>query len=258
MSGCTMPCSRMESASSRSASAEKSLRGCSGHGRMRSSGTRCTRSRVSGAGDRTTGCETGAAGAGAGWVRTGLPPNNAPRPRPKAGFAMRAECRRAGELSMQVTCDTWQVTRFTISHCVRFRVTCHLSLATRLLSCICESQERTHRRPDRVLPRTGTRRALRRLFRLLQPATFLRGARSAGRFVAPGQIRAQRSVLQGADSTGRRICPSAKKSSASRRRAVQARAGESRKISAPARAIGCRRRMQVDPKLARKLGSCAF
>ena len=46
-----------------------------------------------GAGDGTT-------GAWAGWVKTGLPPNNAPRPRPKAGLAMRAECRRAGELSM--------------------------------------------------------------------------------------------------------------------------------------------------------------
>jgi hypothetical protein len=38
-------------------------------------------------------------GAGAGGVKTGLPPNNAPRPRPKAGFAMRAGCRRAGKLS---------------------------------------------------------------------------------------------------------------------------------------------------------------
>jgi hypothetical protein len=63
MSGCTMPCSRMESASSLNASAEKSLRGCSGHGRMRSSGTRCTRSRVSGArgghGVETGGCRRG-------------------------------------------------------------------------------------------------------------------------------------------------------------------------------------------------------
>jgi hypothetical protein len=75
------------------------LRGCSEHGRIRSSGTRCTRSCRSDAGYRTTGCETGAPGAGVGWVRTRLPPNNAPRPRPKAGFAMRAECRRAGELS---------------------------------------------------------------------------------------------------------------------------------------------------------------
>ena len=93
MSGCTMPCSRMESASSRSASAEKSLRGWSGQGRIRSSGTRWTCSRVSGAGAGTgVGAGDGAPGAGAGWVRTGLPPSNAPRPRPKAGFAMRAEC----------------------------------------------------------------------------------------------------------------------------------------------------------------------
>ena len=53
-----MPCSRMESASSRSASAEKSLRGWSGQGRIRSSGTRWTCSRVSGAG-AGTGLEQG-------------------------------------------------------------------------------------------------------------------------------------------------------------------------------------------------------
>ena len=33
-------------------------------------------------------------------VSGGLPPSNAPRPRPNAGFAMRAECRRAGKLSI--------------------------------------------------------------------------------------------------------------------------------------------------------------
>jgi hypothetical protein len=38
----------------------------------------------------------------------GLLPNNAPRPRPKAGFAMRPECRRAGELSIQST-SRWYV-----------------------------------------------------------------------------------------------------------------------------------------------------
>jgi uncharacterized protein YbjT (DUF2867 family) len=38
-------------------------------------------------------------GAG-GDVSGGLPPSNAPRPRPNAGFAMRAECRRAGKLSI--------------------------------------------------------------------------------------------------------------------------------------------------------------
>ena len=32
-------------------------------------------------------------------VAIGLPPNNAPKPRPKAGFAIRLECRRAGEMS---------------------------------------------------------------------------------------------------------------------------------------------------------------
>ena len=41
-------------------------------------------------------------GASAGLEMTGVPPNSAPRPRPKAGFAMRAECRRAGELSISV------------------------------------------------------------------------------------------------------------------------------------------------------------
>ena len=41
------------------------------------------------------------AGAEPGGLAIGLSPNNAPRPRPKAGFAMRPECRRAGELSIQ-------------------------------------------------------------------------------------------------------------------------------------------------------------
>jgi hypothetical protein len=56
MSGWTMPCSRMESASSLQRFGGKSLRGWSGHGRIRSSGTRWTRSRVSGAG---AGCRSG-------------------------------------------------------------------------------------------------------------------------------------------------------------------------------------------------------
>ena len=49
MSGCTMPCSRMESESSFNASAENSLRGWSADGRTRFNGTRCTRSCGSGA-----------------------------------------------------------------------------------------------------------------------------------------------------------------------------------------------------------------
>ena len=41
----------------------------------------------------------------------GLSPNNAPRPRPKAGFAMRPECRRTGEMSIQSTTSPAQLTR---------------------------------------------------------------------------------------------------------------------------------------------------
>ena len=40
----------------------------------------------------------------------GLSPNNAPRPRPNAGFAMRPECRRAGEMSIQSTTSPGQLT----------------------------------------------------------------------------------------------------------------------------------------------------
>ena len=65
---------------------------------MRSSGTRCTRSRASVA-DAASGTVF-EIGAGTGGLAMGLSPNNAPRPRPKAGFAMRPECRRAGELSI--------------------------------------------------------------------------------------------------------------------------------------------------------------
>ena len=53
-----------------------------------------------GCGSRSRWRLNGGRGRGCGG-RTGLPPNNAPRPRPKAGFAMPAECRRAGELSMR-------------------------------------------------------------------------------------------------------------------------------------------------------------
>ena len=66
-----MPCSRMESASSRNASSENSLRGWSADGRMRFSGTRSTRSRLSGAGAAVTG--GGRDGAGAGDMSGGLP-----------------------------------------------------------------------------------------------------------------------------------------------------------------------------------------
>ena len=63
-----------------------------GRARTRSSGTRWTRSRGSAAG-AGSGTVVGTA-AGTGGLAMGLPPNNAPRPRPKAGFAMRPECRR--------------------------------------------------------------------------------------------------------------------------------------------------------------------
>ena len=92
------PCSLMESASSRKASREKAFRGWNGQGWMRANGTR-----------RTCSLEVEAtavvvvvfeAGAGGGVFAKGLPPKSAPRPLPKAGFAMRPECRRAGELSI--------------------------------------------------------------------------------------------------------------------------------------------------------------
>jgi hypothetical protein len=91
----------------------KSLRGWSAEGRMRSSGTRWTCSRKSGA-------VAGIAGwtAGADCVKAGLPPSKAPKPRPKAGFAIKVKCRmknavfrnkaktprQADDLSMLVTC----------------------------------------------------------------------------------------------------------------------------------------------------------
>src|SRR5439155_13408915 len=77
---------------------EKSLRGCKGHGRIRSSGTRWTCSRVSGAG-LASGVKV-ATGTGDGGLAIGLPPNNAPRPRPKAGLAMPPDCRSAMRLSI--------------------------------------------------------------------------------------------------------------------------------------------------------------
>src|ERR1017187_6185251 len=112
MSGCTMPCSRMESASSCNASAANSLRGCKAEGRMRFNATRWTRSRLSGAVAAATG--GGMMGVEAGCVSGGLPLINAPRPRPNAGFAMRAECRRAGKLSTRGTADARRWTRIQI------------------------------------------------------------------------------------------------------------------------------------------------
>src|SRR5438105_6879363 len=58
-----------------------------------------TRSR--GSADGETGCWiTFGTAAGTGVLDTGLPPSNAPRPRPRAGFAMGPECRSAGSLSI--------------------------------------------------------------------------------------------------------------------------------------------------------------
>jgi hypothetical protein len=85
----------MESASSRSVSGAKSLRGCSDPGRMRPSGTRCTCSRVSSAGMEAGVVIAPGARIGCGGLPTvGVPPRRAPRPRPKAGFAMPPECRK--------------------------------------------------------------------------------------------------------------------------------------------------------------------
>src|SRR6185436_5139654 len=102
-----MPRSWIESASSRNVSAGKSLRGCNGHGRTQFNGTWRTWSPGDAPGVGAVGVVSagvvGATGAaGAGLEMTGVPPNSAPRPRPKAGFAMRAECRRAGELSISL------------------------------------------------------------------------------------------------------------------------------------------------------------
>src|SRR5258706_7742350 len=59
---------------------------------------RCTRSRVSAKGSATTvAIEVPDCGAGSACGET--PPNNAPSPRPNAGFDMPRECRRTGELS---------------------------------------------------------------------------------------------------------------------------------------------------------------
>jgi len=102
-----MPRSRIESASSRNVSAGKSLRGCNAHGRIPFNGTCRTRSPgappgVGAGGDASAGVVGAGGVAGAGLEMTGVPPNSAPRPRPKAGLAMRAECRRAGALSILV------------------------------------------------------------------------------------------------------------------------------------------------------------
>lgn len=102
MSGWTMPCSRMESASSCRASRAKSLRGWNGQGRTRVSGTRWTRSRESGAGTGSVaGLATAArfAATGDAVAAGGLPANSAPRPRPRAGLDIRKECEAAAGLS---------------------------------------------------------------------------------------------------------------------------------------------------------------
>src|SRR5258705_4123706 len=100
-----MPCSFIESLNSRNASAENSFRGWNGHGWMRSKAIRCTRSLVSAAGAED-GAETGAefvAKGGVGGLAIGLPPKSAPKPLPRAGFAMRSECRTGERLSISVT-----------------------------------------------------------------------------------------------------------------------------------------------------------
>src|SRR5678816_1776737 len=92
-----MPCSLMESANSRSASAGKSLRGCSADGWIRLSGIRSTRSRGSTDG---IGAVTVAASAVApGFVVVGVPPSRAPNPRPKADLGMARECRSPKKMS---------------------------------------------------------------------------------------------------------------------------------------------------------------
>src|ERR1041385_2275086 len=65
---------------------------------MRSRAMRCTRSRVSAKGAVTT-VAIEVPGCGAGSACGETPPNNAPSPRPNAGFDMPPECRRAVELS---------------------------------------------------------------------------------------------------------------------------------------------------------------
>src|ERR1035441_6584968 len=74
---------------------------------MRRSAPRCPRSRGSAA-EAASGTVV-EMGAEPGGLAMGLSPNNAPRPRPKAGFAMRPECRRAGELSIQSTTSPGQL-----------------------------------------------------------------------------------------------------------------------------------------------------
>ncbi len=95
ISGWTMPCSRIESASSRNASSENFLRGCNEQGRIRSKAIRRTRSPASRALDGLV--NDVADGAGAVGFPTGRePPIKAPNPRPKAGFAIPRDCRREG------------------------------------------------------------------------------------------------------------------------------------------------------------------
>ena len=78
----------------------KSLRGCSGQGRMRSSGTRSTRPRGSAAAVAAGAGMAAVTGDSGGAMPTaGAPPSRAPKPRPKAGLAMRPECRREARMS---------------------------------------------------------------------------------------------------------------------------------------------------------------
>ena len=102
MSGWTMPCSRMESASSRRDSGGKifarleGARADLGHGHTADLIARHGRARgrdgVRHGGWRNdVGGGVGSGVTGAGLEMTGVPPNSAPRPRPKAGFDMRAE-----------------------------------------------------------------------------------------------------------------------------------------------------------------------
>src|ERR1039458_267611 len=79
-----MPCSWMESASSRRDSAEKAWRGCNGEDRIRATGTRWTVS------------EDAVLSGAAGWPEAPIPASKALSPRPKMGFAMAQKLRANG------------------------------------------------------------------------------------------------------------------------------------------------------------------
>lgn len=92
-----MPWDFIESASSCSDSGEKSLRGWKAHGWIWETGTWRMTSRAATADAEVAAAESaGAVGTGGGGgvdlLMTGVPPNKAPSPRPKAGFAIRAGC----------------------------------------------------------------------------------------------------------------------------------------------------------------------